>query len=355
MSTPMPRLLSLVTAVPDQILRQSDVKRAAREMFCPDVGYFDRLQTVFDNAAIDSRHSCVPLEWYLEPHDFAERNRLYIKHALALLTEAATEALAAAGLEATDVDTVVTVSSTGIATPTLDAMLLGRLPFRADVTRLPIFGLGCAGGVLGLARAASLARAAPGARILFLVVELCGLTFRRHDHSKSNIVATALFGDGAAGGVISTEGDGLAIRAWGEHTWPDTLDVMGWDVGGDGLAVIFSRDIPMIVRKQYGEALARFLDRAGLTLGDIDSFVAHPGGAKVLDALEAVFGLPAGGLTASREVLRRCGNMSAATVLFVLEEVLRGRSKKSSGRRHLMSSLGPGFSAGFAVLEDTTA
>ena len=349
MSTVTPRLLSLATAVPDQLLVQARVAEAAREMFAGAEGGIEHLMPIFANAAIATRHSCMPLDWYRQPHDFAERNRLYVAHALALLERAARTALAQAGTPADAVDTLVTVSSTGIATPTLDALLLDRLAFRRQVERLPVFGLGCAGGVLGLARAATLAMARPGSRVLLLVVELCGLTFRRHDASRGNFVATALFGDGAAAALIGGDGDGPAIAAWGEHTWPDTADVMGWEVGDDGLGVTFSRDIPRLVQERYGPELQRFLAGRGLGLGDVDSFIPHPGGAKVLDALERVFGLEAGGLAAARAVLRDFGNMSAPTVLFVLADALRRRRPLG---RALLTSLGPGFTAGFALLED---
>jgi alkylresorcinol/alkylpyrone synthase len=229
---------------------------------------------------------------------------------------------------------------------------MGRLTFRPDVERLPVFGLGCAGGVLGLGRAAALAAARPGARVLLLVVELCALTFRHGDQSNANIVASAIFGDGAAAALISAgetgREDAPALVHWGEHTWPDSLEVMGWSVENDGLGVVFSRDIPTIVRRDLGAALDSYLARHGLERGDIDHYVSHPGGAKVVRALEEAFGLRRGTLVEAREVLRRYGNMSAASVLFVLEAVRRGRGL---GGRQLLSALGPGFTAAFATLE----
>ena len=345
-----PRLVSLTTAVPPYVLRQDEVAAAAAGLFAPDMPGFERLAPVYRNAAIETRRSCVPLSWYLEPHGFAERNRLYVENATALLEKAATKAVEAAGCGFEGIDLLLTVSSSGVATPSLDALLLERLPFRRDVQRLPVFGLGCAGGVLGLGRAAALARAEPGCRVLLLDVELCGLTFRRNDHSKSNIVATALFGDGAAAAVVSTEGAGPAIVGWGEHTWPGSLDVMGWDVRDDGLAVLFSRDIPALVRAGFREIAAAFLARHGLAVEAVDEFVCHPGGAKVLDAIEEIFRLSVHQLDCSRSVLRRYGNMSSATVLFVLAESLR-----RPARLRLLSSLGPGFTAAFALLEDAAA
>lgn len=218
-----PALLGLSTAVPGHCLRQTETRDLAERLFGDSFPDLDRLLPVFGNAGIDQRFSCVPIEWYEHDHGWSDRNSLYVDHALALLEEAARAALDDAGLAASDIDAIVTVSTTGIATPSLDAILIGRLGLSPTVHRLPIFGLGCAGGVVGLGRVAQIAAAEPGARVLFLVVELCGLTFRSRDKSKSNLVATALFGDGAAGVVLGPapangHRPAARIRAWGEHT-----------------------------------------------------------------------------------------------------------------------------------------
>jgi alkylresorcinol/alkylpyrone synthase len=343
------RLISLATAVPPFVLRQEDVMAEASALFRDRGAEIARLMPVYDNAGIRTRYSCVPIDWYRRAVGWKERNARFVEHAVELLRRAASDCLARAEVPAERIDSIVVVSTSGIATPSLDARLMEVLPFRRDVQRLPIFGLGCAGGVLGLARAAALARAAPGSHVLFLVVELCGLTFRNSDTSKSNIVATALFGDGAAAALVSCDraAPGPEIAGWGEYTWPDTLDVMGWRIEEDGFGVQFSRAIPTIVRERYGAAVDGFLAGQGLGLEDLDGTLCHPGGAKVLDALETVFGLTLGAMIDSRAVLRDYGNMSGATVLFViaraLERGLRGR--------HLVSSLGPGFTAGFLLLE----
>lgn len=342
-----PRILSLATAVPSHRLRQDAVKALAERLFGGAFCDLERLMPVYSNAAVETRYSCVPLEWYAEEHTFGERNRLYVENALALLERSAAKALARAGLGPEAVDALVLVSTSGLATPSLDAHLMERLPFRRDVERLPIFGLGCAGGVLGLGRAAALACSRPARTVLLLVVELCGLTFRRNDRSKGNFVATALFGDGAAALLLSCQGAGPAVSGWGEHTWPGSLGIMGWRIENDGFGVLFSRDIPSLVRERMAAVTAGYLRKQGLTLADIDSFVCHPGGAKVVAAFEEAYGLPRGGLTHPRAVLRAFGNMSAATVLFVLERALAERA----ARRHLLAALGPGFTAAFATLE----
>ena len=348
MTNRTPHLLSLATAVPKHTLGQGTVSEAARAVFgTAGVADLDRMVAVFGNAGINCRYSTVPLSWYEQKHGWIDRNSLYLEHAVALIEEAARKALAAAKLAPGDIDAVVAISTTGIATPSLDAMLLNRLPLKSDVKRLPIFGLGCAGGVLGLARAADLARAEPGTRVLVLVVELCALCFRHGDFTKSNLVATALFGDGAVAAVLSTEGAGPAIHQGGEFTWPDSLDIMGWEVAEDGLKAIFSRDIPALVQRDLRQATETFLAKHALSVDDIDYFICHPGGAKVIDALEEAFSLPPGALGLARDVLRDYGNMSAATVLFVLERMLR----QGHTGRMLVSALGPGFTAGFQILE----
>ena len=250
-------------------------------------------------------------------------------------------------------DSIVTVCSSGMASPSLDARIMQRLPFRTDVERLPLFGLGCAGGVLGLSRAAALAIAAPLSRVLFLDIELSTLTFRAHDRSKSNLVATALFGDGAAAAIITCRDDDQAARTAprigpsGEFTWPDTLDALGWEVADDGLKVVFSLDIPTMVRHQIRPVVDTFLRKHQLNIHEVDVFVCHPGGAKVLDSLEGAFGLERGTLKHSREALREHGNMSSATVLFILRAALDAGVKG----RCLLTSMGPGFTLGMLILE----
>jgi alkylresorcinol/alkylpyrone synthase len=255
--------------------------------------------------------------------------------------------LAEAKLGPGDIDAIVVASTTGIATPSLDALVVERMQLRRDIRRLPIFGLGCAGGVIGLTRASAIAQAMPGSRVLFLVVELCALTFRKDDLTKSNIVATALFGDGAAGAILSTKGAGPELAASGEYTWPQSLDIMGWEVEEDGLKARFAQSIPSLVASDFSTILTAFLQRNDLRLGDISKFACHPGGAKVLDALEDAFQIERNALTESRSILRDYGNMSAVTALFVLERM----DWRRQDQRILMTALGPGFSCAFQVIE----
>ena len=349
----MIRIRSIGTAAPPQTLRQETAREMAREAFAGRSAVFERMADVFDNAGIDTRHVCVDLDWFNRSHGWPERSRVFEAAALDLAEESARRCLTAAAMEPGDVDHLVVVSTTGITTPSLDARLMARLPFRPDVQRLPVFGLGCAGGVLGLARGAALALGKPGTRVLVIAVELCAETFRLGDLSKSNVIATALFGDGAAAVLLESRDAADApeatpsIRAWGEHLWPSTLDVMGWTVEADGLGVLFSRDIPALVRRDAPAVIDRFLTRQGMARDHLAGVVCHPGGAKVLASLEDVFALGPGALGVEADVLRRFGNMSSATVLFVLSEKL---AQARTGP-HLMLALGPGFTLGLVLLD----
>jgi alkylresorcinol/alkylpyrone synthase len=343
-----PRLAALGFAVPPHALDQEAVVERVRRLFA-GTAELDRLLPAFANSGIRRRFSSVPLDWFEKPHGWPERNRIYLDTALDLLETAAGRALDRGGVIQSEIGAIVVVSTTGIATPSLDARLIDRLQLEPSVVRLPIFGLGCAGGALGLARAATLAAAMPRKAVLLLVVELCSLTFRRDDCSKSNIVGAALFGDGAAAAVLRCGGEGPAVVASGEHTWPHSLDIMGWEVMADGLKPVFSRDIPRLVLQKLGGVAREFLAHHEMALSDIDRFVCHPGGPKVVDATEVAFGLAPGVLRDERAVLRDFGNMSAATVLFVLDRML---AAGGNWNRALLSALGPGFTAGFVVLDN---
>lgn len=335
-------LLSLATAVPDIILAQDEAKALSRRLFGSRTAQFEKMEPVFDNAGIAKRHIVRPGDWYEGNHGWRERNRVYLEAAEALYEEAACKALAAAGLTASEVDTLVTVSTTGLATPSLEARVAGRMGFRSDAERVPVFGLGCAGGVSGLAIAARLAAAAPGTNVLFVTVELCSISIRLDKLTKANIVATALFGDGAAACVLRAGTGGLAaVGAGGEMLWPETLGIMGWDVEDPGLGVIFDRSIPPFVEKHMAAAADRIAAKGGLTRGDVARFTCHPGGAKVIAALEQSLGLLDNALDHERAVLSDYGNMSAPTVLFVLERVLAA----GIPARTMLLALGPGFTA----------
>jgi alkylresorcinol/alkylpyrone synthase len=344
-STPV-TLLALATAVPPHRLEQAAVAELARRTYAASIARFPKLADVFVNAGIERRYSVRPLEWFDAPHDWSERTQAYLDGASALFMQAARAALDRAGIAARDVDVVVTVSSTGIATPSLEARVGADMGFRPSAIRVPVFGLGCAGGVAGMSLGARLARAEPGEIVLVVVVELCTLAFRNDRSSKADVISAALFGDGAAAVVLRAErADApLQIGAAADHTWPGTLDIMGWSIDPAGFGVVLSRSLPRFVRERLAAPARRFVKSAQI---EAPQFIFHPGGAKVLDAIETAIELQKGTLRDEREVLRGHGNMSAPSVLFVLERALKRGLRGSA----VLSALGPGFTASFLNLE----
>lgn len=341
-------LLSLATALPPYIVEQGEAKAKARELFGGRKALFDRLAGVFDNAGIAKRHTVAPIDWYEGHHGWKERNRLYLDASDALFRDAATAAIERAGLKPSEIDGVVAVSTTGIATPSLDARNGPAIGLRPDVRRVPIFGMGCAGGVNGLATTARLAAAEPGTRWLYVTIETCSIAIRLDSDDPAAIVATAIFGDGAAAAVVEAGASGIAtISGAGERMWPDTLNIMGWRVEDPGLAVVFDRAIPPFVETELAEAVDDMLAGMGRSRRDIDRFCCHPGGVKVIDAIESALELEVGTLDIEREVLNDCGNMSAPTVLFVLDRLIaRGLPGKT-----MLTAFGPGFTCAGMLLE----
>ena len=341
-------LLSLATAVPPHVIAQADAKATAREAFGGKKALFDRLAGVFDNAGIAKRHIVAPIEWYLDNHGWHDRNNVYLEAAEHLFVEAATAAIEKAGLNPDQIDGVVTVTTTGIATPSLEARAASRIGLRDDVRRVPIFGLGCAGGVSGLSTAARLAAAEPGSKWLMVTVETCSISIRLDSDDPAAVVATALFGDGAAAAVV-TSGEHCLARIGGsaEKLWPETLRIMGWDVEDPGLAVVFDRAIPPFIERELASAVDGMLAKLGVERSSIDRFCCHPGGVKVIDAIETALDLPQGELNLEREVLHDYGNMSAPTVLFVLQRLLA----RGLPDRVMMTAFGPGFTCAGLLLE----
>jgi alkylresorcinol/alkylpyrone synthase len=341
-------LLSVATAVPPHKIDQGQAKDLARRAFSGRPSLFERLESVFDNAEIATRHVVAEPSWYEEPHGWADRNTLYLAAAESLFEEAATAAIERSGLRPQDIDGVVTVSTTGIATPSLESRVGPRMGLRDGIRRVPLFGLGCAGGVSGLATAAALSRADPGSRWLFVTVETCSISIRLDSDDPAAVVATALFGDGAAAAVVGEGAEPLgSISASAEKLWPDTQRIMGWDVEDPGLAVIFDRAIPPFIEENLAPAVDGMLRGIGFERNDISRFCCHPGGVKVLDAIETSLGLPTGELSFEREVLRDFGNMSAPTVLFVLERLI----ERGLPERAMMTAFGPGFTCAGLILE----
>jgi alkylresorcinol/alkylpyrone synthase len=369
------RVLGVGTAVPEHVVGQSQARDFAGHMFGRHHGDIDRLLPVFDHAGVDRRHFCVPADWFEVSHTFRERNDLYLHHAMRLSVDAARAALADAAMDAADVGTVLFVSTTGMATPSLDARLALELGCPPDVRRDATFGHGCAGGVGGLARAAAFARAEPGSAVLLVATELCSLTFQGDDWSKANFVSTSLFADGAAAVVVRAAGPTSSaasaaptaptapIGSTAPHgrpapdvlaatsvLWPDTEDVMGFEFTDRGLEVVLSRSVPNLVRERFAASVEVACERAGIVVADIDHYLLHPGGAKVLDAYADVLPVDARQLCWSRDVLRTHGNMSAPTALFVLRAAMDAADGPAVGDIGLVSAMGPGFAAEHVVL-----
>jgi alkylresorcinol/alkylpyrone synthase len=349
----MPRIIAAGHAFPPYAVPQETARDAVRRLFARRIPELDRLLSVFDHSRIEERRFMMPLEWYLTPRTPMERNRVYLEGGLELLLEAVRECLKKAGRPPGEVDHLIWVSSTGHATPTLDARLINRLGFRPDTTRLPVWGLGCAAGAAGLARAYDYCRAHPRATVLVTALETCSLTFMAGDLSKKNLVATAIFADGAAAALVAgAEAAGAGPRMLGtlSHLFPDSYRIMGWDFLDEGMQLVLSPKLPAVIKKELPGLVAAFLKRHGLTRADVVHFVTHPGGAKVIDSYRVALGLDPEDLELTEAVLRLHGNVSSVSVLVVLEKWLAGRPESRPGHG-LLSAFGPGFSAEFVLLK----
>jgi alkylresorcinol/alkylpyrone synthase len=343
-----PRVLALATAVPGNVVEQERARDFARAVFGDRIAGFGRLERVFASTGIERRYIVEPYEWYERAHNWPDRTDSYVAGACKLFEEVVRKALAAADLEARDIDTVITVSSTGVTTPGIEARMLPQLGFRSDVRRIPVFGLGCAGGVSGVALASRIAASEPGTTVLLVAIELCSLAFRSDRATKADIVSVALFGDGAAAALFRFQVEpGLAtVRGATEHLWAKTLDIMGWSTDEAGLGVVLSRSLPAFIERNYRVEFERAMRRLALPVSHIDRMICHPGGTKVLEAIEAALGVPPNTLAVERSIMRDFGNMSSPTVLFTLERTL-GEGFQGAA---ILSALGPGFTASFVSM-----
>lgn len=346
-STPV-KILSVATAVPEHNILQSEIKSFATSLFGNSFQDIDRLLPIFENTKIKTRNLGKPLSWFAEDHDFASSNSAYCEVALKLAEEASRKAISLSNTRKEDIEILLFVSSTGISTPSLDSMLIQNLGLSNSTSRIPIWGLGCAGGVSGLSTAAKLKRSVQK-RVLLVCVELCSLTFIKDDLSKSNLVATSLFGDGAAAVILGSEGDGPEILDSHSTLFDNSADVMGWDVIPAGLKVRFSRDVPSIIRNSMPLVIESACQKWTIDRNDLEQFVFHPGGAKVLQAYEDSLGLDRNQLNHAYDVLAENGNLSSTSVLFVLERHLKMEIPKN--KYGLMAALGPGFSAELALFK----
>ncbi|MGH7756623.1 MAG: type III polyketide synthase [Vulcanimicrobiaceae bacterium] len=344
------RLVALATAVPEFEIDQIVAADRARDCFGSRMRDYDRLARVFVSTGIERRFSVRPLEWLIEPHGWHERTEAYLEGACALYERVVEQALASAGIDPSEIDAVVSVSSTGIATPSLGARVLPRMGFRPQTYRIPVFGLGCAGGVSGLALGARLATTHPKTTVLMVTVELCTLAFRLDRATKADVIAASLFGDGAAAAILSNDERYRPIAnvvGATEHQWPKTLDIMGWQTDDVGFGVVLSRSLPTFIARNYRATFEAACQRMGLADAGAGRVVCHPGGTRVLDAIESALGVATGALDHERTIMRDFGNMSAPTVIFVLERVIQAALPK----RATLAALGPGFTASFLALD----
>lgn len=344
------------TALPPHRHTSDEIAEHLRRLCLPPGADAALLRRIHTSARVHTRHLALPVDRYADLRGFDDANSAWIDAAQDLGEEALTGALKQAGLTPADVDLIMCTTVTGLAVPSLDARLAVRLGMRPDVKRVPLFGLGCVAGAAGLARIHDHLRGNPDDAAVLLAVELCSLTLQHHDASPANLVAGALFGDGAAAVVAlgtdhpaRTTADGPHIVASRSALYPGTEHVMGWDIGARGFTVVLSPDVPNVVRDHLRDDVDEFLADHGLTPDDIGSWVCHPGGPKVLDAFAETLHLPDGALDVTWRSLGTIGNLSSASVLHVLKET-RDTHRPPPGTWGLLLALGPGFCSELVLL-----
>ena len=340
-----PSLAATAVALPAHRHSQSEVIAALSDYAGDD---FQRFAV---SSGVSARNLAVPLERYPELSSFTETNEVYAAVALDLGERCIRDALNAAGIRPEEVDIVFSTTVTGLAVPTVEARLAAHVGLRPDVKRVPLFGLGCVAGAAGVARMHDYLRAYPDHVAVLLAIELCSLTVQREDHSVANLVASSLFGDGAAA-VVATGArrltSGPQVIASRSRLYPDSEKVMGWKIGTSGFKIVLSADVPMIAEKYLGADVQQFLAEFDLNSSDITTWVCHPGGPKLIDALEQVLDLPSTALARTRESLRENGNLSSASVLDVLRANLA--DPPAAGSWGMMIAMGPGFCSELVLL-----
>lgn len=331
---------------------QQEAKERARAVFVEKFPQAERLIQAFDNTEIITRNFCEPVSYYITPNTFEERNNEYLQQSLMWSIKAIEDCIAAADIDKNEITDLLFVSTTGLATPSIDALIINQMRLNPHVSRIPIFGLGCGGGVSGMAKANALAKANPDAVVLLVAVELCSLTLLLNDYSTSNFIGSSLFSDGIAACIVM--GDNrpgnkkVKYQASSSKLYYDSLEIMGWDFKNTGFKVLFSKDIPTFINENIKKDIDNFLAAQGLDLSDIKNFIFHPGGKKVLDAYTDALSLNGSSLQKTRLVMNNYGNMSSVTVLYVLEKFMNEGFEDGYG---LMLAMGPGFSSEMVLLK----
>lgn len=339
-------------AFPEHFYEQSELIGAFREHWGRRHHNLARLEALHRNVLVGGRHLALPIEQYAELESFGETNDAFIRVGLDLGEVALRKALEAAQVTAGELDFLLFTSVTGLATPSLDARLVNRLGISRSVRRLPFFGLGCVAGAAGVARAADLVRGRPASTAALVAVELCSLTLQREDLSIPNLIASGLFGDGAAAVVVVAEDHrcpGPRVVASRSIFYPDTEDVMGWKITERGFGIVLSSEVPEMVRGNLRRDVDAFLAEHALERGEVQAWIAHPGGPRVLEAMQEVLELSANSLETTWRSLGQVGNLSSASVLLVLEETLG--HEIAPGGHALMLAMGPGFCSELVLLQ----
>jgi alkylresorcinol/alkylpyrone synthase len=346
------RIAGIGSAFPEHYYRQDEVAAALRVHWEEKVANPALLNRMLTRVGVDGRHFVLPLARYDELDTWGKANNQWIESAEELAEKALRGAVANAGLSLDDLGAIFFVSVTGIASPSIDARLVNRMGLPRNIKRVPIFGLGCVAGAAGIARAADYVRAFPGQAAALVSVELCSLTWQRNDLSVANIISSGLFGDGAAAVIVAGKDlakAGPAVLATRSSFYPDTQDVMGWDISEKGFQIVLSSRVPEMVFQNLARDVEAFLADNGLGIPDIGSWIMHTGGPKVLEATSEALHLPPGALDASWECLKRVGNLSSTSVLLVLEEYMTNR-RPAPGSYSILAAMGPGFCSELVLL-----
>jgi alkylresorcinol/alkylpyrone synthase len=346
-----PTIAATATALPPYTLEREEVKTYIGRVFDLDDRRLDAMMTIIDNAYVSKRHAIFPVDYIVTPRALAQKSLEYQEHAVRLGRQAVERCLVNAQMSAGDVDMIITVSCTGFMIPSLDAHLINLLGFRSDVRRLPITELGCAAGAVALSRASDFVRAFPHKTVLIVSVELATLTFQRGDLSQANLISCVLFGDGAAAAIVTGRpSPGPHILDSDTYTFPQSLDAMGFDLRDSGFHIVLSKHVPQMIRDRIRDLVDAFLARRALKVDEITAFILHPGGQKLLAYIEEQLGLCRCDTQISWDILRQYGNLSSATILFILHEWLTNKIVATGGYG-LAAAFGPGFSAELLLLQ----
>ncbi len=347
------KVAAVASALPPHYYDQETLLAALREHWAERHFNIDRLEKLHRNVLVGGRHLALPIERYEQLSTWGEANEAWIEVAQQVGETAVRRCLDRAGLTGDDVDALFFVTVTGVATPSIDARLMNRLRLRSNVKRTPIFGLGCVAGTAGISRAADYVRAYPDQVAVLLSVELCSLTLQRKDLSIPNLIATGLFGDGAAAAVVvgaARQAEGPRVVASRSVFYPDSEQVMGWQISEEGFKIVLSGEVPEVVKRHLRHDVDGFLAEHDLVRADIASWVSHPGGPKVLTAMQEALELPDDALRLTWDSLRKVGNLSSTSVLMVLEDTIE-TARPQAGTFGLMLAMGPGFCSELVLLE----